>query len=236
VLPTFIGRSAAIASSWLAAAQFASAVGARLGGGDLLSPLGLLHPGDVPALCVNGATEPSVGRAIARALPGPMRKAVGEIHRLARARHMRNVGRRVADGPYGLVMQLHSRHQDVGVRIAKRLSVPVVLRVEALEVREEAEWGFRRPSSGGLAERLGEFRIIRQADLVAVASEVLDAQLAEARIDDERRVVVPNGVGTRSRTASRPWTARPVRGRLGRRLPPLSRTGRHPGDRSAASG
>ena len=96
--------------------------------------------------------------------------------------------------PYGLVVQLHSRYQDVGLRIAKRLGVPLVIRVEALEVREEAEWGIRAPNSGALSERLAELRIIRQADLVAVASDVLDAQLAKARIGDGRRVVLPNGV------------------------------------------
>jgi glycosyltransferase involved in cell wall biosynthesis len=197
VLPTFLGRSAEIRSSWLAAADLGSAVGARLGRVDLLSPLGLLGPREVRSHSVKASTESSASRNIVQALPWPARNAVGEVRRLSRAQRMRNAGRHMNGHRYGLVMQLHSRHQDVGLRIARRLGVSFVLRIEALEIREEAEWGIRRPVWGGLAERLGELRIIRQADLVAVASDDLDAQLAEAEIDDDRRVVVPNGVDLR---------------------------------------
>jgi len=107
---------------------------------------------------------------------------------------MRAVARRVAGQRYGLVVQLHSRYQDCGRTIASMSGAPYVLRVEALEVREEAAWGIRRPVWGRLVERVGELGIIRRADLVAAVSDAVDLQLADAGIDAARRVVVPSGV------------------------------------------
>jgi glycosyltransferase involved in cell wall biosynthesis len=165
-----------------------------MGGAELLSSEGLLLPEDVRALSIRGATVPSAKRVIFRALPPPARKIVAECRRWYRGRKMRLAAKRMADRPYRLVMQLHSRHQDCGLAIARRVGAPFVLRVEALEIREDAKWGTRRPIWGNLAERWGELRIIRQADLVASVSEAVDTQLAEAGIRKDRRVIIPNGV------------------------------------------
>jgi len=194
VLPTFLGRSALVESPWIGGAQLASAVGDRLGGADMLTPLGLLTPGDVARLSVLSVTQPSAARSVVRSLPQPVKTAVTEARRWDRARRVRTLATRTATRPYRLVIQLHSRHHDAGLMVARRLDVPFVLRLEGLELRENVAWGMRRPVWGGLAERWGELRVIRHADLVATVSEVLDGQLAAAGIEERRRVVVPNGV------------------------------------------
>jgi glycosyltransferase involved in cell wall biosynthesis len=194
VLPTFLGRSAAIEAAWLAAADFASAVGARVGGTDLLSPRGLLDPQEVMALSVRGITKPSAMRAIARALPRPASMALNEVRSWYRGQEMRTLARRKTQRTYRLVVQLHRRYQDCGLRVSRKLGVPFILRIEALEVRQDVSWGLRRPMWGAVAERWGELAIIRQADLVAAVSDVLDAQLARMGVPQERRVVIPNGV------------------------------------------
>jgi glycosyltransferase involved in cell wall biosynthesis len=68
------------------------------------------------------------------------------------------------------------------------------MRVEALEVREEADWGLQRPAWGRVVERVGEVGPIARADLVASVSPLVDEQLAALGIDERRRLVVPNGV------------------------------------------
>jgi glycosyltransferase involved in cell wall biosynthesis len=196
VHPSFPGRSAGIEAAWIAAASFASAVGARLGGTDVLSSNGNVELADLRSLAVRRTPQPSPARTVIRALPQPMGAVIAEVRAMRRARRIRNLASRMPPRPYELVMQLHRRYHDGGLVAARRARAPLVLRVEALEVREEASWGIRRPLWGGLAERLGEIRIVRKADLAAVVSSVLDAQLAEAGIEDSRRVVIPNGVDT----------------------------------------
>ena len=194
VLPTFPGRVAVIEAAWLAAGELSSAVGARLGGAEVLSPSGLLSPEQVMGLSVRGTTQPNTTRLMVRALPPLARTVLAEVRAWDRARRMRNLARLTTGRPYRLVIQLHRRHHDCGLVVARSAKVPFVLRVEALEVREEEAWGVHRPVWGKFAERWGEIRIIKQADLVVVVSEVLDAQLAEAGVEGNRRIVVPNGV------------------------------------------
>jgi glycosyltransferase involved in cell wall biosynthesis len=95
---------------------------------------------------------------------------------------------------FRFVMQMHHRFQDCGARIADKIGVPFVLRVEALEVREEATWGLRRPIWGRFVERLGELRVASQADLVACVSKTVDADLAALGIPHDRRIVLPSAV------------------------------------------
>jgi len=93
-----------------------------------------------------------------------------------------------------LVIQFHHRFHRAGQRVGERLRVPFLLRLEALEVREERDWGIRRPGFGGLVERLGELPVIRAAHLVLPVSRELDHQLGSLGIDARRRLVLPNGV------------------------------------------
>lgn len=196
VLPNSLGRSAGIEASWIASAGLARAVGARLGGFAVLSLDGPIPPEDLASLAVSHSSQPSAARTLVRTLPRPVRPALGEVRALRRARRMRDLALRTVNRPCRLVMQLHHRYNDAGLAVAKRIGAPFVLRAEALEVREEAAWGVRRPLWGRFAEALGEIRLMRRSDLIAVVSEVLDGQLAEAGVEESRRVVIPNGVDT----------------------------------------
>src|SRR5262249_29462186 len=92
------------------------------------------------------------------------------------------------------VVQFHRRFHREGLALAARSGVPAVLRVEALEVREEGAWGVHRPAYGPLVERIGERRILAETDLFAPVSTEGDAVLADLGVPQTRRVVVPNGV------------------------------------------
>jgi glycosyltransferase involved in cell wall biosynthesis len=127
-------------------------------------------------------------------VPPWIRPALGDIRSLGLNRRMHRQANLVAGRSYGLIIQLHHRFQDVGKLIARRVGAPFVLRVDALEVREEEAWGIRRPGYGGAVERLGELRILRSADLVIPVSDVLDAELDHAGIGGKRRMVLANGV------------------------------------------
>jgi glycosyltransferase involved in cell wall biosynthesis len=95
---------------------------------------------------------------------------------------------------YGVVIQLHARFLDCGYSLARKLGVPFVLRVEALETREEASWGVHRPIWRPLVETWGEKRIFANADLLLPISSAVDGQLASLGIPKDKRQVVPNGV------------------------------------------
>jgi glycosyltransferase involved in cell wall biosynthesis len=107
---------------------------------------------------------------------------------------MRTLVSQVADRRYELVIQLHRRFTDAGLIIARRMHIPFILRVEAVEVREADSWGLRRPGWGGLVERAGEFRLMKRSDLVASVSAEVDRDVARSGLVSERRLVVPNGV------------------------------------------
>lgn len=196
VLPNIAGRSAAIESRLIAAAGLATAMGKKLGGVDMLTPMGLTHPDAVISHGVRETTSPSTPRAMARRLPSSLRSAVGDLRRRRLNQRMHVKGSEIAGGSYGLVLQLHHRFQDSGLEVARRAGAPFVLRIEALEAREEASWGVRRLGFQGAVERFGELPIVRRADLVASVSDVLDAQLADLGVPIDQRMVLPNGVDT----------------------------------------
>ena len=71
-----------------------------------------------------------------------------------------------------------------------------MLKVKALEAREEASWGTRRPGWGPLVESWVEKRIMSKADLLLPISTAVDPQLADIGVPASRRQVVPSGVDT----------------------------------------
>lgn len=194
VVPTYPGRSASIVANWVAAADLAEALGQHLGGAQLLTPLGLRTPAEVRQAVVRESSSMGTSRRVFRRLPGALRLAAWEARDMRRSRSMRALARTVAGRPYRLVVELHRRHQDCAQVIARAAGAPLVRRVEALEVREDAAWGIRRPGWGRALEWVGEVRLIRRADLVASVSGAVDAQLSQVGIEPRRRVVVPNGV------------------------------------------
>jgi glycosyltransferase involved in cell wall biosynthesis len=194
VLPSFPGSSEGIDPFWITAAGLARAVGAQVGGADVLTPLGLLGPDELTANAVRTVTSASMAREWIRRLPRPLRLGLADVRAWGRGRNLRRSLNLVAGRRYRLVMQIHRRFHDCGLLAARRAGVPFVLRVDALETREEASWGLQRPGWGNAVERLGELRVIRQADLVAPISDEVDAMLEEAGIDRDRRVVVSSAV------------------------------------------
>ena len=194
VLPSFSSRAASVDPFWITASGFARSLGSRLDGAEVLTPRGVLPPDELTAHAVQPpAATSSVGEAVRHA-PQGARVALGDLRAWRRAKQVRSLGKSVAGRPYRLVMQLHRRFHDCGFAIANAASAPLVLRVDALEVREEASWGVRRPGWGRLVERVGELNLIRRADLVAAVSQDVDNELAALGIGDDRRVVVPSGV------------------------------------------
>jgi glycosyltransferase involved in cell wall biosynthesis len=178
----------------LAAAGLARAIGDRLGGVDILTPQGLIDVDGLESAAVRENTVPSAGRAVAHRLPSSVRSAVGDIRIWRQDRVMQKLAARSSNRRYRFVLQFHRRFQSAGIDAARRAGVAFVLRVEALEIREEASWGVRRNGYGRLAEKLGELRIMRRADLIASVSDVLDGQLEAVGVPRDRRVVIPNGV------------------------------------------
>jgi glycosyltransferase involved in cell wall biosynthesis len=194
VLPVNLSRSAGIDAVWLTAANLSRAVGNLVGGAQLLTPEGLLSPDEVEALAVRSTDRPSVRRRIAGHLPRTIRIGLGDVRAWLLARRMRAHAANVAGKRFRFVMQMHHRFQDCGARVAERIGAPFVLRMEALEVREEATWGLHRPIWGPLVERIGELRIASQADLVACISRAIELDLAGLGIADGRRIVLPSAV------------------------------------------
>lgn len=197
VLPGYLGRTAVIESIWLQSANLARALGARLGRADILTPAGLLSPEEVEARAILPESEGSSARAVATRLPTQLALLAAEARSWLRAQAFRRAALRLTAGRrYSLVVQVHRRHHTAGEAIAHRDGVPYVRRVEALEVREEAAWGVRRPFWGGLVEHVAEVAPIKRADAVAVISRALDDQLEQAGVSGNRRWILPSGVDT----------------------------------------
>ena len=171
VLPTYDGAAAVIDAASLTSADFAEALGGYLGGAEILTPGGVRSPSEVRRAAVRPAAgSPSAARDVFRRLPRSLRLAISDLRDWRRAASMRRTARTVAGRRYRLVVQLHGRHQRCGSTIARACGAPFVLRLEALEVREEAAWGVTRPGWGRFVERFGELNIVRNADLVASVS------------------------------------------------------------------
>ncbi len=195
VLPGGHTRADAVEARWLAAASFAESLGRQMGGtAEILTQGGLLPPERVKAEAVHAGGSPGARRRVAGVLPRPARVLLGDLRARRAAALMSKAAGEMPLNGHRLVVQMHRRFQDSGLMVARRLGAPFVLRVEALEVREEAGWGIKRPGWGRVVERRGELRVAGQADLCAAVSQAVDDQLADAGIPDTRRAVIPNGV------------------------------------------
>ncbi|HEX9891665.1 MAG TPA: glycosyltransferase [Actinomycetota bacterium] len=195
VLPAYPGRSASVDPFWITADGLTRALATELDGADILTPAGMLPGGDVAARAL-GEHRPSAGRRAVRRLPTFLRPMAGDLRAWRRARAFRTMAVSVPSGPYRLVVQLHRRFHDAGRVVARRSAAPFVLKVEALEVREEEAWGVRRLGWRRLVESKGEVRIFRSADLLAPISPEVDAHLAGLGIPEDRRVLLPSAVDT----------------------------------------
>ena len=194
VLPVYGGRSESIDSFVLDAVGLAGGLERAYGDCDVLTPEGLMDRQGVARGVSRPAAGASVTGSLVRKLPRSARVALGDARSMMRGRRMRNQAALLNGRRYGFVVQKHRRFHDSGLRIARERHVPYVLKLDALEVREEASWGVTRPGWGSVVERFGEVRLIREADLVLPVSRTLDGQLASLGLPDRRRLVLDNGV------------------------------------------
>ena len=151
-----------------------------------------------------GGSQGENRREVARRLPRWARLALADVRALQRRHRLRSV---VVPGSLDLVVQFHHRFQDVGRRLATQAGCPLVLRVEAIEVEEQRDWGLRGPRSGKVVTALGELRLFRAADAVAAVSPPLATSLFRAGVPDRLIRSIPNGVDTE---VFRPGVAPPV--------------------------
>lgn len=100
-------------------------------------------------------------------------------------------------GALDLVVQYHHRFQDAGRQLAAQAGCPLILRVEAIEVEEQRDWGLRGRRSGRWVVALGERRLFRSADELAVVSAPLATSLERLGVPARQIHIVPNGVDTR---------------------------------------
>lgn len=191
LVPRRPSRTGAVDSQLMAAAHLASGF-EKLVGSDrvrLVTEEGPSSPAAVLDAAVREGAAGSRGR-LSR-LPRGARLAAGDLQALIRRRRLSRLD---VPGPVRLVVQYHHRFQDVGLRIARRHGCPWVLRVEALEIAEQQDWGMRRPLLGPLVARVGEHRLLRRADVVSPVSEALAESLVLAGVRRDRLLPVPNGV------------------------------------------
>jgi len=198
VLPLKLPSSAEPVAAWATTGGWAQGAEEVLGSAWVVSDSGTLTPEQaVSSVTGHGsATGPADRR---RQLSGPPAT-------LARDARRALVGwkraRRDIAGPWdasevAFVWQRHVLFRRDGLSMATNLKVPFVLSVHALQVRESASWGVRRPGWGAAAERLGEVPQLRAADLVACVSDGVAGAVSAAGVPDERVIVTPNGVDFR---------------------------------------
>ena len=91
------------------------------------------------------------------------------------------------------VYQRHALGGYAGLQLARRWGVPLVLEYNGSEVWSARQWFTHPPTLLGLAARL-ERRMLREASLIVVVSNVLCDELLAAGIAPDRVLVDPNGV------------------------------------------
>lgn len=94
-------------------------------------------------------------------------------------------------GRHPFVWQHHDLFQRAGLELARGLDVPLVVFVDAPIVWEARKWGVKRRGWGWFAEREGESKLLRSADIVAcVSDEVADA-VGALGVDQSRILITP---------------------------------------------
>jgi glycosyltransferase involved in cell wall biosynthesis len=185
-------------ASWITLAGWAGAAEARYGQAWMVTPEGVLTPGEALGLASRSTRSGSSVPAWRRRIPEAIPTAVKDLRRI---RENRSFRRHLDVAPWlstsvRFVMQLHELGCDGGIRLADALSVPSVLLVDACQVEEARSWGVRRPGWTTVAEYLGERPQLRRADVVVCVSAEVAASVARCAGRTEGVVVVPNGVDT----------------------------------------
>jgi glycosyltransferase involved in cell wall biosynthesis len=139
------------------------------------------------------ASERPVGTERAAFVRVRPRRVLDLVQGVGYAGYARAIAR-VASG-YGadLVYERYQYGSSAGLRVARRLRVPLVLEFNGPEIWVQRHWRGGRMVIGGLLERL-ERRNLRDASLVVVVSEPLRRHVLDQGVPPGRVLVNPNGV------------------------------------------
>lgn len=185
-------------AAWATTAGWALGAEQVLGAAWVISDAGVLSPAEA------AGNVSSTRRGLARPrrqwhrrlLPEP---AITLAKDLRQARHGRRSSLGSEGGPWTrydvpFVWQRHTLFRRDGLALSRKLDVPLVLSVHALQVEEAASWGVRRPGWQRYAERWGEIPQLQAADLLACVSPAVAELVAGRGIPESRILVTPNGV------------------------------------------
>lgn len=189
ILPVHASRSESVDPFWFTAMGLTAALREHFSSVDVLTPDGLFTGGHA----TQGLSWGS-GSSLAGHLPRPVRIFLSDVRAAMRARRLHRTSGSIQHRRFDVVVQLHRKFVGWGLELARAFDAPFVLKVEALETREEADWGVRRPGWGRFVESIGEVRMFHRADLLLPISTEVDEQLATLGVPQARRHVVPSGV------------------------------------------
>ncbi len=105
-----------------------------------------------------------------------------------------DIERALAGRMPSFIYQRYSLNNFTGVKLARRLGLPLVLEYNGSEVWVSHHWG-RRLKYDALSRRI-EHVNIRAADLLVVVSRPIREEVVGLGVDSERVLVNPNGVDT----------------------------------------
>ena len=183
-------------ASWLNTAGWVSA--ATLSGYQtiVITPDGVVNEHDL-----RGASQSSerVGsRRLRSRLPLGLKTHLKDVREFIRSvRFARTVRRLKVDTlDVCLVWQRHELFSRAGHQLARRLGCPLVVFTAAPKVWEARRWGVHRGRTEWLAEKLGDVRPLRAADLVACASEEVAHAVTELGVEPSRTLVTPSTADT----------------------------------------
>lgn len=175
-----------VGAIWLVIAQWARANRQLFGNCWISTPAGFLDEAAARSFATMRSKGPADVAPWRRAIPEPMVTFPKDLRLLLKSRFGEVPIPERADVAF--VLQHHQIFHDRGFKLAQRLDVPIVLGVDALQVREATGWGVHRPGWGRLIEKYGEHSLIRRADAILTPSAESAALLSE--LVDPRTVVV----------------------------------------------
>lgn len=182
---------------WVTISNWADALAARFGAAEIVTSSGVLSAATVrsQAWSPTAANSPaaSTGRrmkpleAHARTLAKDVRWAMRSIYAETKVR-MTDL-ERYSSSPF--VWQHHDLFAHEGFVAASRLTLPLVLFVDAPQVWEARQWGVSRPGWGDFLVAAGERPQFERADIVACVTDEVADQVKAITRNRARTIVTP---------------------------------------------
>ncbi|MGJ3236239.1 glycosyltransferase family 4 protein [Marivirga sp.] len=94
------------------------------------------------------------------------------------------------------IIERHDLFSGVGFKLAKRLSIPFILLVDAPVVWEAKKWGVNRGIWGWFLEKNSEVKSLKQADLVLCISEKVKEKVVSFGVSENKIRVVHNKINS----------------------------------------